>query len=245
MIPSNIGVRITRMNISTLASYMTPSDPFVRNREQFPFVFGDVFNNENQAEFTLFEISNGHAYGVMKDHQNRFYLKKFNKWLDLFDEGFKQNLEFLEKEKEIAELNLCAPRKLQDGTWAALSRLMFTTAICVDFDAITQYESRYCFSHNERLPSWCTATYWLAQFKTKNSLPIGNCAYRGKLGDEPIRPKKETDQYYADMLFLKHNPTLDNLDIFGIANREMLRILNAPEVKSNPKKLKDRAITSL
>lgn len=216
------------MDITTLASYMTPSDPFIRNRDEYPFVFGDVFNHEDGREYTLFEISKGHAYGVMKESSGAVYLKKFNRWLDLFDDGFKQNLEFLEKDKELYEYQLYAPRKLEDGTWAALNRLMYTTAICVNFDDvhyITQYESRYCFSHNEMLPSWYTATYWLAQFKNKNSLPIGNCAFRGVLGTEPIRSEKETDLYYLCMDFLKVNPLIDNLDIHGIANREMLRIL--------------------
>lgn len=213
-------------SISELSSYTTPATPFERSRETHPYLMGDVFNNDKGEEFTLFEISNGSAYGVMTNEEGACYLKRFGKWLDLFEHGFKQNQENLKKEKEIEGWGLYAPRKLKDGSWAAITRLMYTTAICVNFDEITMYESRYCFSHNSILPSWYTAIFWLAQFKTKESLPVTNCAYRGILGTVPIFDEAATTQYYADLTELKWKDKVNGRDLHEHASYVMEKVVD-------------------
>lgn len=213
------------MDYKNLSGYRTPVEPFEpKDRNDFPFLMGDVFNDSHGNEFTLFQIEDDIAYGVLTPfNAQRGYLKRFSYWQDLFKSGFKINQEFVEESIKLKNDGIVAPRKLQDGTWAGISRLMFTSAICVDYDIerYTMYESRYCFSHNSLLPSWYTAIYWLSQFKHKLSLPIGNCAYRGILGKDPIADPLLTKKYYEDMLYLKDNMNINGLDIFGVADAAM------------------------
>lgn len=189
-----------------------------------PYLLGDVFIRDNQ-EFTLMEPSVG-CYGFLKENRSVRMVahRSFN---ELLDQGFTPVEEFIEKSKEMRENYIFAPRKLEDGTWAGLSPLVTTTAIHVDWDDISPFESRYCFSHNQALPSYYTALYWLTRFKNKNSLPIGNCAYRGRLGNDPIMDHERTKQYYQDMYRIKHEVQfIDGLDMHGIANRTMLEIIS-------------------
>lgn len=195
-------------------------DPFELKRESQSFLMGDVFTHENNdSEFTLFDFDRlGCVVGVLNENEHSRLIKLSS--LDrLLDNGYSVNEEYIEKSKELIEYQMIAPRMLEDGVWAALTRLAFTTAICIDFDEINAYRTRYCFGHNSYLPSFFTATYWLSRMKTSKSLPIGNCAFRGQIGNEPIESEEKTLDYYDKMYRLKHEVSfIDGKDIHALAN---------------------------
>lgn len=37
------------------------------------------------------------------------------------------------------------PRKLSDGSWCGLSKLMFTWSVCMDIDEFSPFKYRWCF----------------------------------------------------------------------------------------------------
>ena len=45
----------------------------------------------------------------------------------------------------IAELGYIGAKRLQDGRYAGLQRLMFTIAICLDVTEASPYRRRYCY----------------------------------------------------------------------------------------------------
>lgn len=205
-------------------------DVFERNRGLSPYLPGDLFEKNNGQEFTILHLDQKAVYGVVTDLTG-VGLKKYSNISALRDDGFEPNLEYLDKEQQLyQDMRLFAPRKLEDGTWAALTRLVATTAICVDFDSdgsgFSMYESRYCFGNNRVLPHYGHASYWLAQLKNKHSLPVGNCAFRGKLGTQPIIDVDYTRNFYGMMAYLHENPFLDKLDIHGVCDMVMREILN-------------------
>lgn len=208
-------------------------DVFDRNRSVTPHLPGDLFEKCNGQGFTILHLDDKTIYGAINEKKaTGITLKKYPSISALRNDGFEPNLEYLEKEKQIyKEMGLFAPRKLEDGTWAALTRLVATTAICVDFDSdglgISMYESRYCFGPNRALPHYGNASYWLAQFKNKESLPIGNCAYRGRLGTQPILDMEYTKNFYGIMAYLHENPFLEDLNIHGVCDMVMREVLDS------------------
>lgn len=207
-------------------------DVFDRNRSRVPFLPGDLFQNCKGQEFTILHLGENTIYGALStQNEGGVVLKKYPNLSKLLDDGFIVNAEYLEKEKEIHQtMGLFAPRRLKDGTWAALTRLVATTAICVDFDAdnmgISMYESRYCFGPNRVLPHYGNASYWLAQLENKESLPVGNCAYRGRLGTQPILDTEYTLNFYRMMHYLHEYPALEGLDIHGVCDMVMREVLD-------------------
>lgn len=206
-------------------------DVFDRNRSVSPYLPGDLFENGNGQEITILHLGDKTIYcAVKKKGEKGISLKKYPNISLLRDDGYEPNLEYLEKEKQILKkMGLFAPRRLEDGTWAALTRLAYTTAICVDFDrdgrGISMYESRYCFGPNRVLPHYGNASYWLAQLQNKESLPVGNCAYRGRLGTQPILENEYTKNFYAMADYLRENPFLDGLEIHGVCDMVMRELL--------------------
>lgn len=201
-----------------------------RDRSVFSYLPGDLFEKNNVQEFTILHLDDRAVYGALKD-ENGIGLKKYPNLTALMDDGFEPNQEYLEVEKEILEkFSLYAPRRLEDGTWAALTRLVATTAICVNYDAdgmgISMYESRYCFSNTQVLPHYGNASYWLAQLKNQESLPVGNCAFRGRLGTEPLLDMEYTRNYYAMMAYLYEEPSLEGLNIQQVADMVMREVLD-------------------
>ena len=191
-----------------------------------PYLMGDVFVNEGK-EFTLFASQLAGAYGLLNNDCD-VSLVVFKNIDRLLDQGFEPVEEYIEMSKEIAENNLYAPRKLKDGTWSAISRLAFTTAVCIDFDDLVAYRTRYCFGNNMVFPSHLTALYWLSRMDSKMSLPVGNCAYRGILGNQPILDAEFTKAYYQKMYDLKYNTMLiDGDDIHGVANKTMIEVFSS------------------
>lgn len=217
--------------------YMTPKEPFEhKSRDEHPFQMGDVFNNEKGDEITILDMSQREAIVVMNRADiKKVYIKKYSNLMDIFKEGFKINMEFVKMSIACQKIGLIAPRKLKDGTWAALTNLMFTTAICVDYelDGWKMYESRYCFGGSKILASWHIATYWLAQMNCSMSLPIGNCAFRGTLGNIPIADLEKTIGFYKDLEHLKHYPTIDGLNLQQYAARS-----NDNHINEENKKIK-------
>lgn len=214
-------------------------DPFELKRESQPFLMGDVFTHENNdSEFTLFDFDRlGCVVGVLNEngHSRLIKLSSVDR---LLDNGYCVNEEYIEKSKELIEYQMIAPRMLEDGVWAGLTRLAFTTAICIDFDEINAYRTRYCFGHNSYLPSFFTATYWLSRMKTSKSLPIGNCAFRGVIGVEPIESEEKTRDYYNKMYRLKHEVSfIDGKDIHGVADEVNSAIFKTALESANPKYL--------
>lgn len=207
--------------------YQTPDDPYSRDRSIYPYLCGDLFINSEGDELTLLQIVNGAAYCVLMQMDGSFRRVKFADWRKIFESGYALKMECLQKETELEGSGIYAPRQLKDGTWAGLTRLVSTTAICVDFSEITMYESRYCFSHTEVMNSWHLAAYWLAQFTSKESLPVGNCAFRGHLGTEPILPADITNQYYSVMGELRFLPTVNGMNIHQFASHTMAELLRA------------------
>lgn len=191
-----------------------------------PYLMGDVFVKDDK-EFTLFENRFSHTYGLLKTGENLKFTV-FKGVHDLLDQGFIPVQEYIEMGKAMDENHLYAPRQLKDGTWAALMPLAFTTSICVDFDDWSPFRTRYCFGHNAVLPSYLTALYWLVRMDNCMSLPVGNCAYRGHLGNQPILDDEYTKQYYQKMYDLKHNVMfMDDKDIHGVANETMIEVFGS------------------
>lgn len=192
-----------------------------RDRKNNTVLFGDVLFSEGQ-EFTVINNSGLGVFGILNGpDQEQTKLASFSDLKSLYDQGFELDPEHVAMDSEIQEMGLYAPRKLADGSWAALTSLLTTTAICVDFDYISMYESRYCFGHTQKMPSLMLAAFWLSKFKNKESLPIGNVAYRGHLGLEPIADPEITRTYYEKMFALKHEPFIEGLDMRGHANKIM------------------------
>lgn len=218
------------------------ADPFELTRAKSPYLMGDVFNHESgDSEFTLLDFArSGGVVGILNEGDNT-KLIKLASVERLFDNGYVLNEEYVEMSKYITEFQMIAPRKLEDGVWAALTRLAFTTAICIGFDEISSYRTRYCFGHNSCLPSYFTATYWLSRMKTSKSLPIGNCAFRGVLGTEPIESDKKTKGYYHKMYQLKYElPFIDGKDIHAIADETNTAILKKALKPSLPKHFSEK-----
>lgn len=201
-------------------------NPFDQERTTAtPYLMGDVFTQGGQ-ELTLLQAGDLYCFGFL-NYGGVLRMAKFANLHAMLDQGFTPVEEFIEKSKEMRENYIYAPRKLEDGTWAGLSRLVTTTAIHVNWDDISPFETRYCFSHNQIMPSYHTALFWLAQFKNKNSLPVGNCAYRGRLGNQPLCDENRTKKYYQDMIRLKHEVQfIDGLDMHGVANQTMIELLS-------------------
>lgn len=204
-------------------------DVLSRDRNVYPYLPGDLFEKNNVQEFTILHLDERAVYGVIKDSTG-IHLKKYSNLNALLDDGFEPNLEYLEVEKEIYQtMGLYAPRRLEDGTWAALTRLVATTAICVNYDSdgmgISMYESRYCFSNTQVLPHYGNASYWLAQLKNQESLPVGNCAFRGRLGTEPLLDYEYTQNYYRMMAYLYEHPTLEGLNIQQVGDMVMREVM--------------------
>lgn len=189
-----------------------------------PYIAGDVFTR-GRKELTLCQVTDG-AYVGLLNIKGVLRMKAFNDLSSILDEGFSPVEEFIEKGKEIEEYDLYAPRKLKDGEWSALGQLAFTTAIQIGFDDLTPYKTRYCFGHNSVFPSHITALYWQSRLTSQKSVPIGNCAFRGALGSDPILSKETTKAYYAKMFDLKYNTMLiDGMDMHGIARQAMDELL--------------------
>lgn len=64
-------------------------------------------------------------------------------------------------------------RELEDGSVAALHRLLFTTGLCVDLNQVG-WASRYCFEDKAK------AIEQLALLKDADSVPQGFVARRGR-----------------------------------------------------------------
>lgn len=184
-------------------------------------LFGDVFNHEDGREFTYIESMLQRAVCGFESKDGKSQLMVYQSLEALVNAGFKLNLEYVEKDIELFERGdeIIAPRKLKDGSWAGLSRLLTTTAIHVDFDEDSPFESRYCFSSSQLVAKEVVALYWLTRFKNKNSLPVGNCAYRGKLGSEPIASDEVTMEFKEITYQLKHKVMLyEGMDIHAYCN---------------------------
>lgn len=177
-------------------------------------IFGDIFNHENGSTFTLFDIHRVGYFGFIRHKDGTVFRKRFDSLKALYNDGFEPDIESLEYSFEIAPMYLFAPRKLEDDTWTALHPLLYSTALCVDFDDMTLFTSRYCFDSNDMFNSQITALYWLTRMNNANSLPVCNIAYRGFLGTEAIISHDITSHYYQTLINQKYsdnNKELKNL----------------------------------
>jgi hypothetical protein len=168
-----------------------------------PYLVGDVFRHENGHEIVLINPNIGTAY--YKDGKNNVAFLYAMTPEKAFSLGFKPVQEWIEEYNKIKEWGLFAPRQCNDGTWCALTPLYATTAICADYDEINPFVSRYCFEDSSYQSRTDNALYWLTRFETSMSLPIGNVAYRGHLGNEPIEHEIMTKDYYLTLKKLKYN----------------------------------------
>lgn len=169
--------------------------------ESKPYIFGDIFRHISGAELIIVNPLLQTAYFK---HHDRFALVHTITPDIAIELGFKPLLENIEESKKIKEWGLFAPRKLKEGIWCALTPLMFTTAICVDYDEISPFVSRYCFEDSNMLDRHENALFWLSQFNDSLSLPIGNVAYRGHLGCNPIADPTITLGYYEMLTKLRY-----------------------------------------
>lgn len=78
-----------------------------------------------------------------------------------------------EFEKFLLENGYTHIRELEDGSVAAITKLIFTTAICIDLDYMS-WASRYCFKNEE------DAIEQLEKIKTADCVPRGYLARRGR-----------------------------------------------------------------
>lgn len=65
------------------------------------------------------------------------------------------------------------PRKLDDGSWVAISRLMYTWAVCVDMDEVTAYRYRWCFGDITE------ALHFLSTIKEFDEVPVRRKSLKG------------------------------------------------------------------
>lgn len=200
----------------------------IQRTDENPYIAGDVFILGDD-HITLIETDPhkvvGHWFGF-HSLNGVIRIKAFKGVGEILEMGYNPVPEYIEKSQELAINELYAPRKLKDGTWCALSPLAYTTAIHIDFDDLTPFETRYCFGDSRYFPRHLTALYWLCRLESKYSLPVGNCAYRGILGCEPIVDADLTHEYYRDMQDLKYMvQTKNGLDMHGLADKVMSSII--------------------
>lgn len=65
------------------------------------------------------------------------------------------------------------PRQLEDGSWVAIMRLIFTWSVCVDIDVVSPYRYRYCFEDRKE------AYDFLSKIKEFDEAPVGYSSLRG------------------------------------------------------------------
>lgn len=81
-----------------------------------------------------------------------------------------------------------SPRKLDDGSWVALHRLMYTWSVCVDMDEVTAYRYRWCFD------DLIEATHFLSTIKDFDEVPVKRKSLKGhRYSGEPLLV-----EYHAD-----------------------------------------------
>lgn len=205
---------------------------FKKDRTETPYLMGDVFT-KGDIEFTIVDMRyDGGLVGFTRKGKD-LYISFFQSVDELMAQGYAPVLENIELCKEYAKEEIFALRRLKDGTIAGISPLMSTTALMVDIGPITPFESRYCFQRNSEFPSYTTALYWLCLLDSAESCPIGNVAYRGHIGTDPIMDQDVTREYFAKMYLLRHQPTIGGKDMREIAMQTMNEIFYSLAQKSN------------
>lgn len=173
----------------------------VKRTTEQPYIAGDLFTHENGTEVTLIN----HNIGTAVLNKDGFTAFLYAMPIDLLiKKGFTPDQEHIEESKRIAELGLFAPRKLLDDTWLALTPLYATTAICVDYDDISPFVSRYCFEDSNYFSRTENALLLASKFKTSLDRPIGNVAFRGHLGTKSVFDPIMTNDYYNTLHRLKY-----------------------------------------
>lgn len=71
------------------------------------------------------------------------------------------------------ENDMLYPRKLDDGSWVAMHRLLFAWSICCDVKPIEQYSYRWCFTDQEE------ALYFLNTIKEFDEVPVKRNSLKG------------------------------------------------------------------
>lgn len=215
------------MNILSLPTSFNTPLPFKDEFNPSLLQSGAVFSHENGITFTLIMVKNGSVLGLMRI-KNNLRVCVIRSLLDLHQLGFKldiQNLEALIETRKKG-INYSAVRILPDGSLVAITQLIATCAIVTNWDDIMAYESRYCFSNTDTLGSYTVALCWLSLFDSAESRPIGNVAYRGRLGDSCITTEEETNTYYDTLYRIMNHFEIDQPTIFELAAQTNNSILN-------------------
>lgn len=71
------------------------------------------------------------------------------------------------------ENNYTHHRKLEDGSWVAIQRLMFTWSVCCDITPTSPYAYRWCFQDLEE------AEYFITTIKEFDEVPVRKESLRG------------------------------------------------------------------
>lgn len=183
----------------------------IRNQNS-PLLFGDKFNAE-EGDFYLIYAADHIAKGFYHDKAtNLVCLAKFEE--DQFFKHFKFDHtanDFSDSMRHGEEYMLLA-KMTPNQEIITMNHLAYTVAIAANYHGYT-YDSRYCFSDTVKLPRICHALFWFIQFKSIYSLPIGNCAYRGYKGSEPIVSVDSTLNYYKRLEEYSKFPLIDGLDL--------------------------------
>ncbi len=192
---------------------LSPKDPTIATRtSKQPLLFGDKFHG-HEGDFHLDFAQDNYAFGFYYDKktnlvcQAKFHEENFFKHF-IFDQEANGLSDSIRADDEFMLL----ARKTVDDEIITLNQLAFTVAIAANYHGYT-YDSRYCFPPTSKLPSACHALYWLIQFKSVESLPIGNCAYRGYKGAEPIMTAEATQKHYDMLEQYSHTPLINGLDL--------------------------------
>jgi len=73
------------------------------------------------------------------------------------------------------------PRKLDDGSWVAITKLAYTWAVCVDMDEVTAYRYRWCFK------DFGEAIYFLSTMVDFDEVPTHRKSLKGhRYSGEPL-----------------------------------------------------------
>lgn len=222
----NYASRNTHINPLDIAIYMiltSSKDPSSKKRTKSePLLFGDKFLGKT-GDFHLIYADGINAHGFFHDHESKKVRLQRISAEKMANYSFDEVANRLSDEIRDHETLLLA-KQSKDGDLITMHHLAYTVAIAAGFSSYT-YESRYCFSDTEQLPRICHALFWFIQFDGLESLPVGNCAFRGHKGTDPIIDLETTESHYEILKQFKNQPLIDDLDLHQYVGRTTDRIL--------------------
>ncbi len=84
-----------------------------------------------------------------------------------------------------------SPRRIEDGSWVAINKLMYIWAVCVDMDEINAYRYRWYFEDiNEALYFLATikeGSVWISKIIVRQACFLSRLTYSSRVYSHAIR----------------------------------------------------------